>query len=89
MFRPHVFVVAVLFAFGFSAVEPLLLTPEEVGEALGIRRTTVYEMLRRGEIPSFKLGRLRRIARADLEAFVMGQTRVTATPEPPTAGPAE
>lgn len=50
--------------------EQLLLTPEEVAASLGIGRTTIYDMLRRGDIPSLKLGRARRVAVADLKRYV-------------------
>ena len=41
--------------------EKLLLTPEETGNALGIRRSKVFALLASGEIPSIKIGRLRRV----------------------------
>ncbi len=42
-------------------MERLLLTAEEVAEALHIGRTRVYELLAAGEITSVKIGHLRRI----------------------------
>lgn len=33
------------------------MTVEETGEALGISRSTAYDAVRRGEIPSIRLGR--------------------------------
>ncbi|MDA8047455.1 MAG: helix-turn-helix domain-containing protein [Actinomycetota bacterium] len=41
--------------------EKLLLTPAEVAELLSVSRTTVYELLNRGLLPSIKLGSCRRI----------------------------
>jgi excisionase family DNA binding protein len=43
-------------------MEKLMLTPEEVAESLGIGRSTVYDLLRLGTIPSVKIGRSRRVA---------------------------
>lgn len=51
-------------------VEREILSPEELADYLGIARSTAYELLRTGEIRSFKLGRLRRIRRRDVEQFV-------------------
>jgi len=39
----------------------VLLRPEEVAEALGVGRTSVYELLRSGELRSVKIGKSRRI----------------------------
>lgn len=35
----------------------LVLTVEETGELLGISRTLAYDLVRRGTIPSLRLGR--------------------------------
>jgi excisionase family DNA binding protein len=51
---------------------PLLLSPREAAKALGMGRSRLYELLRAGDIKSLKVGRLRKIARADLDAFVEG-----------------
>lgn len=37
--------------------ERLTMTVEEASEALGISRSLAYELVRRGEIPSLRLGR--------------------------------
>ena len=42
-------------------MERLLLTAEEVAEALQVGRTRVYALLASGEITSVKIGHLRRI----------------------------
>ena len=44
-----------------NKMEKLLLTPEETAEALNIGRSTVFEMLRRRELESVKIGKARRI----------------------------
>ena len=48
----------------------LLLTVAEAGEALGIGRTLCYELVLKGELPSVKLGRARRVPVASLQAWV-------------------
>jgi excisionase family DNA binding protein len=50
--------------------EKLLLTPEEAGERLGVGRTQIYALLRRGELLSVRIGRLRRIPVAALQRYV-------------------
>jgi excisionase family DNA binding protein len=45
-------------------------TPDELVRWLGIGRTKTYEMLRSGEIPSYKIGRIRRIRRQDVDAWL-------------------
>jgi excisionase family DNA binding protein len=45
-------------------------TPEELVRWLGLGRTKVYELLRSGEIPSYMIGRVRRIRRRDVEAWL-------------------
>ena len=48
----------------------LLLRPEEVGEALGLGRSQVYNMLRRNELPAIKIVRSVRTPVALLEQWV-------------------
>lgn len=48
----------------------LLLSPEEAAQLLGISRSRVYELLRDAELPSIKIGRLRRIPRQAVHAYV-------------------
>lgn len=49
--------------------ENISLTPEEVAELLKISKYTVYEMIKRGEIRSYRIGRKVRIDLKDLENF--------------------
>jgi excisionase family DNA binding protein len=51
----------------------VLLTVEEVAEAMGLGRTYVYELVMRREIRSIKLGRKRRIPVTALNEFVARQ----------------
>jgi excisionase family DNA binding protein len=39
------------------SLDRITLTVEEAGGRLGISRTLAYELVRRGEIPSIRLGR--------------------------------
>ena len=43
-----------------------VMTAEEVAALLRVRADWVYEMARRGVLPSYKLGKFRRFARADV-----------------------
>jgi excisionase family DNA binding protein len=49
---------------------PLLVTIEEAATLLGVGRTTVYELLAEAELVSVQIHRCRRIALAELEAYV-------------------
>ena len=53
-----------------SSTSTLLLDIPGVMRELHISRTGAFELIRRGDLPSFKLGRTRRVRRADLIAFV-------------------
>ncbi|MFF7371952.1 helix-turn-helix domain-containing protein [Streptomyces tricolor] len=57
-----------------APVDRLLYTPEEAAEALSIGRSTLYELMAEGVVKYIKLGRCRRIRRADLETYVAGLT---------------
>lgn len=46
------------------------LTPEEVADELRLHKRTVYNLLRSGELKGAKVGRVWRINRADLEAYL-------------------
>jgi len=48
----------------------LLLTVTDVAERLGCGRTFVYELISAGELETVKLGRLRRVPVAALDALV-------------------
>ena len=47
-----------------------ILSPEEVAAVLGCGRTMAYSLIRSGAIPSFTIGRLRRVRRTDLDRFI-------------------
>jgi len=51
-------------------MEKALLTVEEAAEILSIGRTKAYELMSTGQLPSVSIGRCRRVAVKDLQAFV-------------------
>ena len=53
-----------------SAREALLLTPEEAARLLRIGRTTVYALMKAGDLRPVHIGRSCRISHAELERFV-------------------
>jgi excisionase family DNA binding protein len=50
-----------------------LLSADELARELGVGRTTAYSLLWSGAIPSMKMGRLRKVRREDVEAFIEGR----------------
>ena len=53
--------------------DPLqLLTADEAAALLHNHRSTIYDMMQNGEIPTVKYGRSVRIRRQDLEKFITG-----------------
>ncbi len=51
-------------------MDKLLVTPEEAADALGVGRSTIYDLMRLKIVPSVKLGRARRIPVAALREWV-------------------
>ena len=47
-----------------------LLSAEDLARELGVGRTTAYSLLWSMTIPSMKMGRLRKVRREDLEAYI-------------------
>lgn len=45
------------------------LTPTEVMEELGIGRNTFYRLVNSGELPAFRIGKLWRVKRSELEKW--------------------
>jgi excisionase family DNA binding protein len=62
------------------AMPAVLLTVEEAAELLRLGRTTVYALIKSGELASVPVGRLRRIRPADLAAYANSLTPTTPLP---------
>lgn len=59
-------------------VRPLLVSVDEPAGLLGIGRTTLYELIRRGDLRPIRIGRCVRIPQRELEEFVerlVGESR--------------
>jgi excisionase family DNA binding protein len=55
-----------------------LLRVEEAARVLGIGRTKAFEMVARRELPVIRMGRLVRIPRAALDAWIAERTELAA-----------
>lgn len=55
--------------------DPLLLSIKQVAERLNMSRTKVYGLIAGGVIASFKVGRLTRVPRQELEIFIRTMRR--------------
>ena len=51
----------------------MLLTVRQVEAALQLGRTRTYELLRSGQLPMLRLGRLMRVSRVALEDWIAQQ----------------
>jgi putative molybdopterin biosynthesis protein len=51
-------------------MESNLLTAEDVAEQLRIKKYTVYELIKRGELPSSRVGKQVRVSQADIEKYL-------------------
>ena len=58
----------------------LLLSPAEAAWALGVGRTTMYRLLAEGTVVSVRVGSLRRVPLAALEAYVAGLPTTSRVP---------
>lgn len=48
----------------------LALGIDDAARAIGVARSMLYEIVARGELPSFKMGRRRMILAKELEAYI-------------------
>jgi putative molybdopterin biosynthesis protein len=51
-------------------MEPSLLTAEDVARQLRIKKYTVYELIKRGEIPSSRVGKQVRVSQEDIDRYL-------------------
>src|SRR5690625_1465256 len=61
----------------------IFYTTEEIAKMLKISKLTVYDIIKRGELPAFRVGKQMRIDAHDFEAY---KQRSRMVPEPLTAG---
>jgi excisionase family DNA binding protein len=66
------------------AADRLLLTPEEAANVLRIGRTTVYALMKGGDLRPVHIGRSCRISQAELERYVR---QLHASPSGPQPSP--
>jgi excisionase family DNA binding protein len=52
-----------------------LLSPRRVSEILGISKSHVYKMAKKGELPSIQFGRVVRFHPEDVDAFIKEHRR--------------
>lgn len=67
------------------AADPLLLTPEEAAKVLRVGRTTIFALMKVGELHPIHIGRSCRLSRTELERYV-GRLE-TPPPAPPRRSP--
>jgi len=58
-----------------SPLGPIYVGVEEAARLIGVARSMLYEMIARGDIQTFKLGRRRLVRVKTLEAFVKRQAQ--------------
>lgn len=46
------------------------LSTQEVADILHVSKSTIYDLIRRGEINSYKIGRKVRFAQEDVDAYI-------------------
>lgn len=57
------------------------MTVREVAAYLRVTTKTVYELARKGELPSFRVGRSVRFLQAEIERFALAGTHSHGTPQ--------
>lgn len=60
---------------GQHAVSPLSVGVEDGARMIGVARSMFYEILARGELKSFKLGRRRLVLVKDMESYINRQAQ--------------
>ena len=73
----NVFFCNIIFYVTILAMEVFIMNSSlnaiEVAQMLNITKNTVYEMIKRGELPSYKVGRKIRIDKSDVENYIYNQ----------------
>jgi len=58
-----------------AAAPSPIMTSKEVAKYLRIHQITLYKLIRRGEIPSFKIGSDYRFSRGEIEKWIAEKPR--------------
>jgi len=58
-----------------SSLSPISVGIEDAARLIGVARSMLYEMIARGDIQTFKLGRRRLVRVKTLEAFIKRQAQ--------------
>jgi excisionase family DNA binding protein len=51
------------------------LTPQQIAEFLQVEPQTVWRMIRRGDLPAIKIGRIYRVTLSDFESWLEKEKR--------------
>ncbi len=65
-----------------SVADRLLLTPEEAAKILRVGRTTMYALMKSGQLRPVHIGRSCRISQAEVERYVRQLQALTSRPQP-------
>ena len=65
-----------------SIADRILLTPEDAAEVLRVGRTTVYALMKSGELRPVHIGRSCRISQAELDRYVRRLEASSSRPQP-------
>lgn len=65
---------------------PNLLTPADVAERLRVTRTWIYNEIKSGRLPSFRVGKLARVTEQDLSAYLEARRRAPVAPRDAKGG---
>ena len=57
-------------------MEDRWLSVDEIAAYLGVKRDTIYKWIDRKKMPAIKLGRLWKFRKADVDSWVMANSRV-------------
>ena len=57
-----------------------IYTAQEVAQQLKIKKTTVYELIKRGELQATKVGKQLRISQAQLDSYLGNSSQTKAAP---------
>lgn len=62
-------------------------TPEEIAKLLKVSKLTVYDLINKGELPAYRVGRQKRIDSNDLENYISTSKNKSSLPPPITNHP--